>query len=88
MNEALLASYRHDRRGSAKTIIDHTVRQLTDPPSPLSLEEKLEVLRLTQLALLQGLRNADTERIGKALWLNSRPIKRRSTRRLRGSWSC
>jgi putative membrane-bound dehydrogenase-like protein len=67
VNEAHLARYRHDRRGSAKAIIDHTARQLTSPAKPLSLEERLEVLRLTQLALLQGVRNADTERIGKVL---------------------
>ena len=89
MNEALLAKYRHDRRGSAKTIIDHTARQLTLlRPKPLTLEEKLEVLRLTQLGLLQGVRNAETERIGTALSRGSPRMKRPSTRRRPAFSSC
>lgn len=67
VTEALLASYRRDRRGSAKTILEQTSKQLTAPPTLLSVELRLAVLRLTQLALLQGVRNADSARIGQAL---------------------
>ena len=67
MTEALLASYRHDRRGSAKTILEQTSKLLTAPQSTISVELRLAALRLTQLALLQGVRNADSDRIGHAL---------------------
>jgi putative membrane-bound dehydrogenase-like protein len=67
VTEALLASYRRDRRGSAKTILGQTTRLLTAPQTSLSAELRMAALRLTQLALLQGVRNADSERIGQAL---------------------
>jgi putative heme-binding domain-containing protein len=40
---------------------------LTGPQAPLSIELKLAALRLTELALLQGVRNVDSDRIGAAL---------------------
>lgn len=67
VTEALLASYRRDRRGSAKTILEHTAKLLTASKLLLSSELRLAALRLTQLALLQGVRNADTGRIGVVL---------------------
>lgn len=67
VTEALLARYRHDRKGSAKTILDYTCKLLTGGRGPISHEIKLTALRLTQLALLQGVRNADSARIGSTL---------------------
>jgi putative heme-binding domain-containing protein len=75
VTETLLASYRRDRKGSAKTIIEKTSKLLTAPRSPLSDELRLAVLRLTQLALLQGIRNAKTAQIGNAL-LSHFPTRR------------
>jgi putative membrane-bound dehydrogenase-like protein len=68
VTEALLASYRHNRKAAAKTILKRTAGLLTAPATPLSLESKLDLLRLTQLALLQGVRNADTDKIGRYLF--------------------
>ncbi len=60
VTEALLASYRRDRRGSAKTILEQTVQAAHGAQSTISVELRLAALRLTQLALLQGVRNADS----------------------------
>jgi len=67
VTEALLAGYRHDRKGSAKTILEHTSKLLTGGRGPTSQEIRLTALRLTQLALLQGVRNTDSTRIGQTL---------------------
>lgn len=67
VTEALLAGYRLDRRGAAAAILEKTT-QLLGPTSPaLSLELKLTALRLTQLALLQGVRNNSSAQIGRTL---------------------
>jgi len=67
VTEALLACHRHDRRGSAPMILTETARLLSQPSSQSSPEIKLAALRLVQLALLQGARNAGSEQIGHTL---------------------
>jgi putative heme-binding domain-containing protein len=68
LTEALLADYRHDRKASATRILEHTSKLLTGARGPISHEIKLAALRLTELALLEGLRNADSSRIGSTLF--------------------
>ena len=68
LTEALLADYRHNRKASAKTILRQTSKLLTEARGPISQEIKLASLRLTELALLQGIRNADSSRIGSTLF--------------------
>jgi len=66
--EALLASYRHDRRGSAATVLDASTKMLTAPASTMSVKLRLTALRLAQLALLQGARGPAAERLGQTLF--------------------
>jgi putative membrane-bound dehydrogenase-like protein len=65
--EALLASYRLDRRGAAPRILAETAKILAQAAAKLSPEIKMAALRLTQLALLQGTRNAASDQIGHDL---------------------
>lgn len=66
--EGLLAFYRRDRQGSATTILKLIAPVICDQSRPLTKEMKLTALRLVQLALLQKVRNADSERIGRTLF--------------------
>jgi putative membrane-bound dehydrogenase-like protein len=66
VTEALLASYRRNRSGSAPTILNEVAKILVQP-APLTPEIKMAALRLTQLALLQGPRNSASEQIGSTL---------------------
>jgi putative membrane-bound dehydrogenase-like protein len=67
VTEALSASYRHDRRGAAPLILNETAKILASPLAQKTAEIKLAALRLTQLALLQGARNAASNQIGRIL---------------------
>jgi putative heme-binding domain-containing protein len=68
VTEALLAAYRHDRKGSAKTLLDYSCKLLTGARGPISQEIRMAAMRLTELALLQGVRNDDSARIGSTLF--------------------
>ncbi|HEV3300296.1 MAG TPA: hypothetical protein VG055_11670 [Planctomycetaceae bacterium] len=65
--EALLASYRRNRSGSAPMILRETAKLLLSPPNKIAPEIKMAALRLTQLALLQGVRSPTSEKIGRSL---------------------
>jgi putative membrane-bound dehydrogenase-like protein len=65
---SLLAVYRRDRENSAETILKTIAPILCEPKIPLSTELRLNALRLVQLALLQGTRNAASAQIGRVLF--------------------
>jgi putative membrane-bound dehydrogenase-like protein len=67
VTEALLASYRRDRRGSGPMILTETAKILTQPNGKVTPDIKMAAIRLTQLALLQGARNPGSDQIGHTL---------------------
>jgi putative membrane-bound dehydrogenase-like protein len=66
VTEALLASYRLHRSGSAPMILREVAKFFTQTAQG-TFEIKMAALRLTQLGLLQGVRNTASDQIGRSL---------------------